>query len=66
MKLLFPTDHKIVFDLPDATISYYPIFFSKDEADAILKELTDTTPWRQDSITVFGKNKILQVSPQVR
>lgn len=51
---LFPSD-KIVFDLPDATISYYPHFFDKTEADAIFTELLKTTPWQQDEITLFGK-----------
>lgn len=54
MNSLFQSD-KIIFDLPDATISYYPNFFEAAEADKIFKELLETTPWQQDNITVFGK-----------
>jgi alkylated DNA repair dioxygenase AlkB len=54
MKSLFPSD-KIVFNLPDASISYYPNFFDAVEAGAIFKELLETTPWQQDEITIFGK-----------
>ena len=54
MKSFFPSD-KIVFDLPDATISYYPNFFDTEEADKIFMELLETTPWQQDNITLFGK-----------
>lgn len=54
MKSLFPSD-KIVFNLPDAAISYYPDFFAKEEADKIFTELLETTLWKQDTITVFGK-----------
>ena len=54
MQSLFPTE-KILLDLPDAEISYYPQFFEAAEADALFIELLETTLWQQDSITVFGK-----------
>lgn len=54
MESLFPSE-KLFFDLPDASLSYYPNFFDASEADTIFMELLKTTPWQQDSITVFGK-----------
>lgn len=54
MNTLFPED-KIIFDLPDAEILYYPSFFDADEANAIFKELLNTIPWQQDAIKVYGK-----------
>ncbi|RTY93367.1 alpha-ketoglutarate-dependent dioxygenase AlkB [Flavobacterium sp. GT3R68] len=54
MNSLFPSK-KIVFDLPDAIIGYYPNLFDKTEADTIFNELLQTTLWQQDEITLFGK-----------
>jgi len=51
---LFPRD-KIVFDLPDAEIEYFPHFFSEWEANALFQKLLTEIPWQQDNITVFGK-----------
>lgn len=51
----------IVFNLPDATIVYYPHFFDQKEADAIFAQLKKETPWQQDDIRVFGK-----IHPQPR
>lgn len=51
---LFPAD-KIVFDLPDAEIEYFPDFFSEAEANTIFQQLLAEIPWQQDNITVFGK-----------
>ena len=42
-------------DLPDAEVLFYPAFFSAPEADRLLKELQDTTEWRQDTMRFFGK-----------
>src|SRR5262249_62048227 len=42
-------------DLPDAEIVFYPAFFSAAEADRLLRELRDTTAWRRDTITFFGR-----------
>lgn len=60
MDSLFPQD-SIIFDLPDAEITYYPSFFEAAEAEAIFKELLHTVPWQQDEIKVYGK-----VHPQPR
>jgi alkylated DNA repair dioxygenase AlkB len=54
MQSLFPSE-KILLDLPDAEISYYPHFFEAVKADALYIALLNTTLWQQDSITVFGK-----------
>jgi len=43
-------------DLPDAEIVLYPALFSAIEADRLLRELRDTTAWRQDTIRFFGKS----------
>jgi alkylated DNA repair dioxygenase AlkB len=51
---LFPSD-KIVFDLPDAEIEYYPNFFTEAEATILFQELYSEIPWQQDNITLFGK-----------
>ena len=45
----------ISFNLKDADITYYPKSFDEVEADAILRELSDTIPWQQDNIKLFGK-----------
>ena len=34
---------------------FYPAFFSAPEADRLLRELRDTTAWRQESIKLYGK-----------
>ena len=54
MNSLFPKD-KITFDLPDASIVYFPNFFTDKEANNLFEELLTTIPWQQDDITVFGK-----------
>lgn len=54
MDSLFQSE-PIVLHLPDAAIIYYPHFFDKKEADAILEQLTNNIPWQQDDIRVFGK-----------
>ncbi|ESU22215.1 hypothetical protein FEDK69T_21970 [Flavobacterium enshiense DK69] len=51
---LFATD-KIVFDLPDAEIEYYPNFFPEIEADILFQQLLTEIQWQQDDITIFGK-----------
>lgn len=60
MNSLFPKE-KIVFDLPDAEIEYYPHFFSITKANNLFEKLKNEVPWQQDKITVFG-----QTHPQPR
>lgn len=45
----------IFFNLKDADIVYYPNFLDEVSADDLLKELSDTIPWQQDNIKLFGK-----------
>jgi alkylated DNA repair dioxygenase AlkB len=54
MNALFPKE-KITFNVPDATIEYYPDFFDKLRSNELLAKLRDEIPWQQDEITVFGK-----------
>ena len=42
-------------DLKNASVTYYPSLFSKEESDFYFKELYKETPWQQDDITIFGK-----------
>ncbi len=57
MNSLFSSD-PIVLDLPDASIVYYPSFFTTEEADTILKILQESILWQQDPITLFGKTHL--------
>ena len=55
---LFSEENKresIQFSLPDANISYYPSFFSSEEATRYFKIISEETPWQQDTIKIFGK-----------
>lgn len=54
MNSLFPND-KIIFNLADAEIEYYPHFFDYNRATALFESLENEIPWQQDFITVFGK-----------
>ncbi|WP_310554528.1 alpha-ketoglutarate-dependent dioxygenase AlkB [Flavobacterium sp.] len=52
--MLFLND-KIVFDLPDAEVEYYPYFFDFKNSNELFEKLANEIPWQQDNITVFGK-----------
>ena len=54
MKSLFPSE-KISFDLPNASIEYYPNFFNLEKSNELFEKLKSEIPWQQDDITVFGK-----------
>jgi alkylated DNA repair dioxygenase AlkB len=41
--------------LPNATITYYPSFFSSEEASEYFQILLDEIEWQQDDIKIFGK-----------
>src|SRR5437016_299044 len=43
-------------DLPDGDAVLYPAFFGRADADRLLRELLDTTVWRQDSTTIYGRS----------
>jgi hypothetical protein len=44
-----------VLDLPDAEVFLYPAFFSASQADRLFLDLRDTTLWRQETFTLYGK-----------
>lgn len=46
------------FNVPDATIMYYPNFYDKIEADIIFEQLKNEIPWQQDEIRIFGKTHL--------
>lgn len=52
--MLFPSE-EIKLNLPDAEISYFPNFFSKEQALKYFNTILKHTNWQQDNITVFGK-----------
>jgi len=54
---LFP-DEKIVFDLPNAEIEYFPNFFSTEKANELFHKLQTEIPWQHDTISVYGKNHL--------
>ena len=54
MSTLFPSE-KIIFDLPNAEIEYYPHFFDGEKAHLLYDTLYKETPWQLDQITVFNK-----------
>jgi alkylated DNA repair dioxygenase AlkB len=42
-------------ELSDARLRYFQYFFNTDEAEHFYSKLSETIPWQQDPITVFGK-----------
>lgn len=46
---------KLVLDLPQGNVIYYPSFFSWEEADRFFQVLRESVPWQSDQIKVFGK-----------
>jgi alkylated DNA repair dioxygenase AlkB len=60
MKSLFDPE-PIYFDVQDASIIYYPNFFSNEEAVILFDALQKEIPWQHDDIKVYGK-----VYPQPR
>lgn len=42
-------------DLPDADVVLHDGFFAPADADRLLAELTATTAWRQETITIYGR-----------
>lgn len=57
MDSLFPKE-KITFDIPDASIEYYPHFFDINCANELFEKLRKEIPWQQDNITLFGKTHL--------
>lgn len=54
---LFPKE-KLTFDLPNASIEYYPNFFDISKTDELFHKLKHEIPWQHDTITVFGKSHL--------
>lgn len=53
---LFPLrEEKLILDLPDAEVIYYPNFLKETEATSIFDKIYHETNWQQDDIKVFGK-----------
>lgn len=46
---------KIIYDLLDAELIYYPEFYNSKKADKLFEKILKETHWQQDKITVFGK-----------
>ena len=42
--------------LPDADISYFPSFINDRDATSLFDQLLAETDWKEESITLFGKN----------
>ncbi len=57
MNTLFPSE-KIDFDLPNASIEYYPHLFDLEKSNLLFDKLYNEIPWQQDNITVFGKHHL--------
>lgn len=55
MNSLFPSE-KIIFDLPDAAIEYYPNLFDTATSNMLFEKLLQEVPWQQDEISVYGKS----------
>lgn len=49
------TSKKLDLNLKDGDVTYFPSFFTKEEADTFFKHLLANLPWQQDTIKVFGK-----------
>ena len=55
MNSLFPPE-KIIFNVPNASIEYFPIFFEAEKCTLLFEKLLNEIPWQQDTIRVYGKN----------
>lgn len=41
--------------IPDGDVVVYPNLFDREESNQLFSDLYNNTPWRQDSITFYGK-----------
>jgi alkylated DNA repair dioxygenase AlkB len=57
MNSLFPQE-KIIFNLQDAEIEYFPSIFNFEKSKELFSKLLADVPWQQDDITVFGKTHL--------
>ncbi|MFC4094599.1 alpha-ketoglutarate-dependent dioxygenase AlkB family protein [Euzebyella saccharophila] len=54
MQRLFPKRPDL--QLCESTMSYYPQFLGRKEADTLYHVLRKNVPWQQDSIKIFGRD----------
>ncbi len=47
--------NKKIFDLPDADITLFENFFTKQESDILFNDLSEKILWQQDHIKIYGK-----------
>ncbi len=45
----------VSLDVPGAEVSFCPRFLPLRDADRLFEEVTDTTPWRQEVIKLYGR-----------
>lgn len=50
-----PTQELETLHLPGAELQFLPALFTAEEADALLHPLLHDTPWRQDTLLLYGK-----------
>lgn len=55
---LFSFPKEIQLDMLDAEVYYYPGFLNEKSSDSLFKHLIESTPWQQDSITIYGKTHL--------
>ena len=46
-------------NVPDASIFYYPQFFSKQKSNFYLNRLIDSVQWKQNTIKMYGKESLV-------
>ena len=46
-------------ELPDGDVVFDPAFVAPAEADRLLRELRDTTAWRQEAVRLYGRSVAL-------
>jgi alkylated DNA repair dioxygenase AlkB len=54
---LFPSE-KIVLDVPQAEIEFYPHFLNSEQSQLFFDRLLHEIPWQQDEIVVYGKTHL--------
>ena len=55
LELFSQEEEPYIPNLTNGELHYYPAFLNAKEAANLYHELYNTTPWQEDTITVFGK-----------
>ena len=42
-------------DRLEGSVVFHPAFFAPDEADRLIREIRNTTAWRQEAIRLYGR-----------